>query len=104
MKRLIVAFMFFATTAHAFEIQDGRYPLDMGKNFTNQTNVTVKVVSDIDKACNQERVNKGYAKNTYKVDACSFWTGNQCTIVVPKNINLEILGHEMAHCLQGSWH
>jgi hypothetical protein len=104
MKRFLIPLFFVASSAYAYETNDGRYPVDMTKNFTNTTTVTFKAVDDVDKACNVERVSRGYQKNKVKVDACSFWTGNQCVIVTGKTATLEIIGHEMTHCIQGGWH
>jgi hypothetical protein len=42
------------------------------------------------------------------VDACSFWDkglfGDSCTIISEIKTSMAILGHEMRHCFQGSFH
>jgi hypothetical protein len=104
MKRFLIPLLLVATSAGAYETNDGRYPIDMSKNFTNTTSVTFRIANDVTKECNAERTRRGFQKTDYKVDACSSWQEKSCVIIISKITNLETIGHEVAHCIQGSWH
>lgn len=73
-------------------------------NFTNNTTVTVRNVSNVQKECETESRKRGNGGFGYGVAACSFWTKKECTIILPKRFTKEMLGHEMLHCIQGSFH
>ena len=75
---------------------------------TTNSTVTIKVVKDIQKACEAESIKLGLGGFGYGLDACSFWRQingqHVCTILVPENTNNDALGHEIRHCFQGHFH
>ena len=83
-------------------------PLDLF-SFTelNKNKITLQVVAvdNVQKYCEQESITRD--KGGFKVtpmQACSFGAHSTCFIVVPKMINNDMLGHELLHCFQGSFH
>lgn len=80
-----------------------KFPLS--DNFTNQSKITIiPVQGDISQACNNERVKRGYAVFNQRSAACSFWSDNSCTVLLPAHTDRLTLGHEIQHCFQGKWH
>lgn len=55
-------------------------------------------------ACERESRRVGNGGFGYAVQGCSFWTDTECTIIVGKTTNQHTLGHELLHCIKGSWH
>jgi hypothetical protein len=79
------------------------YPLT--NLMTKQTTVTILAVDNVPQACEQISVKRG--NGGFKgapMQACSFWTDNTCTIIVPKMANNDMLGHELHHCFTGAFH
>jgi hypothetical protein len=101
-KALVVLSMLIATSALA----DERFSAD--KNFTNNSTITWRVVSDVQSACEKESKRLGLGGFGYGVEACSFWDkkGSQdiCTIITAKHTTHDTLAHEVRHCFQGSFH
>jgi hypothetical protein len=97
MKSLFVVLMMFASTAFAamYNSKD---------NMVNRTTVTLRHVDDIQSVCETESKRRGLGGFGFGVDACTFWEGNTCTVILPKRFTKEMLGHEMLHCVQGSFH
>lgn len=72
-------------------------------------NVTVLVVEDdINQACNEanKKAGRGYFRQF--VAGCAYWSLNKeprvCLILVSKFTNNDIIGHELRHCLVGTFH
>jgi hypothetical protein len=85
----------------------------MNDNFTNDVTITLVPVDNVAAACQAESRKRGFNGFTVnpgkKIDACSFWKEingkDTCTIVVPRNnVTYWNLGHELRHCVQGSFH
>lgn len=84
-----------------------KYSTDV--NITTTTKVTWTTVDDAEKTCNDIRIKQKGSPYPYKVDACSKWTRHQfnvfeCHIITNKNVNNDIVGHEIRHCFQGNFH
>jgi len=73
-------------------------------NFTNKTTVTWLVANNVQRTCERESRKRGFGGFGYGVEACSFWTSNQCTIVTSPNPTPMHLSHEIRHCFQGAFH
>jgi hypothetical protein len=104
MKKLFLALL-LTSTAHAGVGWDSPTEyFDASKNRVDEITVKWVVTEDVQKVCERESRNRGYKGFGYAVNACSFWLGNQCTIVTSKRVNMHTLGHETRHCFQGNWH
>ena len=105
MKALFLVLLL--VTSYAFakpDWQDPNAKYSSSNNMTDKTTVTIKNVSDVQAVCEKESKARGNGGFGFGVEACSFWEGRQCTIVLPKRFTKEMLGHEMLHCIQGSFH
>jgi hypothetical protein len=67
---------------------------------------TIIAADSVQKICERESRNRGFSGFNYTVNSCAFWNDSktQCTIVVPKNTSMHLLGHELLHCIKGNWH
>jgi hypothetical protein len=109
MKKALLILALVATSASA-ELEKG--PLeywDISHNRNDSVSVNINAVDDVQQTCEKQSKKRGY--NGFpgvKMLACSFWTkhiiGYSCDIYVGKMTNNDTLGHEMRHCLQGSFH
>lgn len=71
----------------------------------SKTNVEVIAVDNVQNYCEKESHKRGFGGfKGISMQACSFWSGSTCLIVVPKMTNNDMLGHELRHCFQGSFH
>lgn len=74
----------------------------------SNTEVLVKVVAsdNVSRDCDKESRSRGFNGFNVAMNSCAFWNGpmTQCTIIVPKNTSMHLLGHEMLHCIKGDWH
>lgn len=108
MMRLHKLFVLVSFLIPAFGFaQDWRNPdaaFSTKPNFTNQTTVTWLVVGNVQRTCERESHKRGYGGFGYGVEACSFWTKSQCTIVTSTKPTMHNLGHELRHCYQGAFH
>ena len=87
--------------------QDWRNPdaaFSTKSNFTNQTTVTWLVAVNVQRTCEQESRKRGFGGFGYGVEACSFWTKSQCTIVTSPSPTPMHVFHEIRHCFQGAFH
>jgi hypothetical protein len=87
-----------------FNYRDPDSTFDASKLNTNQTQITWRVVPDVQKACEAESRNLGNKGFGYMVQACSFWAQTTCTIITGKNATMHQLGHETLHCFKGNFH
>jgi hypothetical protein len=105
MKKALLILALVATTAQAGLESGPRDNYDMTKLMTTRSLISVFTVDEpIHQACNKERLKRGQLPFSYKVEACSFWSGNACQIYVGKKTNNDILGHELHHCFAGNFH
>ena len=104
MKNLLAAVLIISQSVYAQHWDDPKRMFDMKKNTPLEMSITLKSVSNVQQECekeNRRRVGKSFA---FEVQACSFWDGNSCLIIVPLRANMHTLGHELLHCYQGNWH
>ena len=66
--------------------------------------ITFKIADNPMKVCNAESKRVGNGGFGYAVGACSFWTKDTCTVVLPRSGSMHTIGHEVMHCLKGDWH
>ena len=105
-KLLSAVIMLAVGTAHAqwtFDNSPERV-FDMKKNITNKTTVILSYAKDIQKACETKSRELGYGGYGYPVRACSWFYDDRCIVIVPEQVEMRTIGHEMMHCLQGNWH
>jgi hypothetical protein len=108
MKKALLVLALVATTASAEMERSPTEYWDISNNRNNNVSVSVKPVDNIRQVCEQQSRSRGFGGFGIPMDACTFWnkdiTGYSCTIYVGKKTNNDILGHELRHCLQGSFH
>lgn len=103
MKKLLVSLTMISQTAFA-SWDDPHRQFDMSKNSPETMSITLKSVDNVQQTCESEN-RKRFGKNFgFAVNACSFWEGNSCIIIVPRRASMHTLGHELLHCYQGNWH
>ena len=75
-------------------------------NSQKQIQLTIVPTDNVLGLCNKEARNRGFSEYKSAINSCAFWNGDltQCTIVVPKNTSMHVLGHELLHCIKGNWH
>lgn len=100
---LLMALLCLSLNSHGY-YEDPTAMFPTRKNFTNQTTVTIEAVDNVQEACEKGSHKRGLGGFNYPVAACSFWTKTTCHVITAKMVNLQTLGHEMRHCLQGSFH
>lgn len=66
--------------------------------------ITWRYTDNVQKACEAESRQRKLGGFGYAVDACSFWDKNSCTIITARQTTMHVLGHELRHCFQGSFH
>jgi hypothetical protein len=108
MKKTLTVFLFVthigavsAQTFHEWDNPSRKFPIE---NAQFQTKI---VATDaVQKVCERESKNRGFSGFNYAVNSCAFWNDakTECTIVVPKNTSMHLLGHELLHCIKGNWH
>ncbi len=100
---VIITSLLVASQTMAFN-DDPNKPFDTNSNYTTQSTITWRTVEDVQKACEAESRKRGFKGFGYGVQACSFFDGNQCTVITGKQTTMHSLGHEVRHCFQGNWH
>jgi hypothetical protein len=110
MKKLFLALFLVGHNAlaqnHIFYSWD-----DPNKKFdlpvsVKKVDVTFRIVDDPTAACRKELAANGHAPGNHGYNSCAIWNNNKtiCTVVIPKNATMHIVGHEMLHCVIGHWH
>ena len=77
---------------------------DTSANLTTVSTINWRPVDDVQRACESESRKRGFKGFGHSIQACSFFDGNQCTIITGKFTSMHSLGHEVRHCFQGNWH
>lgn len=81
---------------------------NVSKFKTKEFNLVIQYADDIQKACNEENVKRGFKAFNFKLEACSFLrvknNSTQCLVILPTASNYHILGHEIRHCADGNFH
>ena len=103
MKKFAFLMFFISQTAIADWDNPNRM-FDMKKNTPETMTITLKSVDNVQRACEAESKKRLGGNFGYAVNACSFWEGSSCIIIVPHRANMHTLGHELLHCYQGNWH
>jgi len=93
-----------ATNTSANEWDNPNLMFDTKKNFTEVSTIKWVIVDNVQAACEEESRKRGYGGFGYGVLACSFFIGEQCTIITGKKTNMHTLGHEVRHCFQADLH
>lgn len=114
---IIAAFIGLSPFANAGKTESGEYfhstenPHEQfGVTKLNSDKITVSfiVTKDVTAVCDAESKKRGYGGFKTSVEACSFWSAasynNTCTVVLPTVTNFHTIGHEVRHCMQGSYH
>lgn len=104
MKILIVSLLISVNAIAADFDDDPSKPFDTSANYGTQSTITWIPVDNVQKSCEAESRKRGYKGFGFGVQACSFFNGNQCTIITGKKTSMHTLGHEVRHCFQGNWH
>jgi len=109
MKKIFFMLLLVTSVVHAEYHDEPFKSFDATKRIANKSTITWRTADDVDKACNAESNRRGLGGfgNT-SMYACSFHdqVGDTtiCTIITGTTSNLAVVGHEMRHCFQGSWH
>jgi len=107
MKKLVFALYLASQTVmaqqfHAYDNPTREFNVGVQKR---QINLTVITVDDPIKACREvsNRFNFGW---TALSNSCAYWTTDftECTVVLPRKPTMHLIGHEVLHCMIGSWH
>jgi hypothetical protein len=108
MKRLLAIILCTSTICFAQYEKSPYERYDLTYKVSDSIQLRVHTVDDINQACSNESLRRGFQPYTFKVQACSFWSpspiNNECDIYVPRYSNNDMLGHELHHCIQGSFH
>jgi hypothetical protein len=104
MKNTLLAILLLSASVTHADWRNPEAPFDATKNDTVTKQLSWHISKDIQKTCEQEHVKRGFAKPTWRLDACSFWKGNTCDIFTKPNPTMHDIGHELRHCYQGNYH
>jgi hypothetical protein len=106
MKKAIAVVLMLAITNVWAETPLDKFSTE--QNTTNKTTITWIPVDNIRQTCEAQSKRRGFGGFGIPMEACTFWdtgiTGNSCVIYTPKIVDYWIIGHEMRHCYQGSFH
>lgn len=102
-SKILVIGLLISSNVFGFN-DDPNRPFDASSNFTTTSTINWRTVDDVQKACEAESRKRGFKGFGYAVQACSFFDGNQCTVITGKQTTMHSLGHEVRHCFQGNWH
>jgi hypothetical protein len=104
MKAFLLAVLFFVSNvANAGDIWNKDEKWDMTKNQGTMV-VTRIAVDNLQERCEKESRARGLGGFNFGVQACTFWSKNECTIITAKKETHHTLGHEFYHCFQGPYH
>lgn len=76
------------------------------ENAKTKLKISIQIVEKklVNQKCEEASRAHGFNGFGVKMDACSFWEGNKCDIILPKYASNDQLGHELHHCLVGNFH
>jgi hypothetical protein len=103
-KMFVLPAFLASGTALANDWDNPKARFSTKNNFTDTSTIHWVTADDVQAACEKESRSRGYGGFNIAVLACSFFKGNQCTIISGKNTNMHTLGHEVRHCFQADWH
>ena len=106
MKKVIATILILATANSFAALENSPTEMYSFKELmTTKTTVSVLRTDNVPKTCESESKRRGFGGfRGAPMEACSFWDKNACTIIVGWKTNNDILGHELRHCFQGSFH
>jgi hypothetical protein len=106
MKKTLLISLLFCSNAIAQTFQHWDDPSKKFQIDNAKFETTIIATDRVQAICERESRNRGFSGFGYTVNSCAFWndTKTQCTIVVPKNTSMHLLGHELLHCIKGNWH
>jgi hypothetical protein len=106
MKKAIAVILMLAITNVWAETPLDKFSAEQNK--VTKTTITWIPVDDLRKTCEEQSRLRGFSGFGVPMQACAFWnnsiTGNSCVIYTPKIVDYWMIGHEMRHCYQGSFH
>ena len=103
-KTFAISLIFAVNSVWANAWDNPNTPFDTKKNFTESSTIRWVTVDNVQEACEKESRSRGYNGFGMSVLACSFFKGDQCTIITGKKTTMHTLGHEVRHCFQADWH
>lgn len=95
---------FFSNFVFSADWEDPEHLFNVQKLNYNKITLEWIRVDDVQAACEKQSQNRGLGGFKIAVQACSFWTGNNCVLITSKKASLHSLGHEVRHCFQGAYH
>lgn len=107
MKKLLIGLVLASQTAFAQQFYSYDNPsreFDVG---VKERKIELKIitVNDPIKTCREisKQFNFGW---TSLSNSCAYWTTDftECTVILPKKTTMHLIGHEILHCMVGSWH
>ena len=106
MGRIFYLALLLPYLALAGDWRDGDAKFSTKSNRTETLTVSWMVVPDSDVQATCEAVSKenGLGGFGFAVSACSFWKTKTCLIITGRQTTMHIVGHEIRHCYQGSFH
>lgn len=101
MKKFLILLLAVSTTVWAGDIfnKEQKWSMKEGRVY-----VTVIPVDNVQASCEKESKRRGNGGFGFGVQACTFWEGNSCTIIVEKKETHHTLGHEFYHCFAKDYH
>ena len=104
-KSLLILLLVIALNAHAQLEKDAYEMYSIKELQTTQSLVNIIRAENVIATCEAESKRRGFGGFRGALfEACSFHNNKTCTIVTGWKTNNDILGHELRHCLQGSFH
>lgn len=102
MKKTFLSLLLFSSLASAND--DPFLLFDASAPKYNNVTIEWRAVDDVQKECEKESRNRGNNGFGFRLNACAFWQGNNCTIITKRRVNMHTLGHEVRHCFFENWH
>jgi hypothetical protein len=104
-KLLSIVLITIITSANAQLEKSATEKYSVESLVTTDTQVKVIRAINVIQTCELESKQRGMGGFRGAIfEACSFYTKNECTIIVGYTTNNDILGHEFRHCIQGNFH
>lgn len=106
MKKALVLALVLATSNSFAGLENSATEMYSIENvMTTSTTVNLIRTHNVQQTCESESKRRGLGGfRGARMEACSFWSKNTCTIIVEYKTNNDILGHELRHCFQGNFH
>lgn len=109
LKHLIILLMLWLPLSVSGRMESS--PIELWELPFQSKELKIRVVAvegDINLACNEANKKAGRGNFRDFTIGCAYWSLNKeprvCLILLSKHTNNDILGHELRHCLVGSFH